>query len=152
MATFAEQLVIGAAVGVAGGFAPLWFVRRVPLPGAGLRPVRALAAFSVPVQGGTVGWAARRFGVPMRTAAPAPWTFGVRLPHEPRHTRRDRVAPGDAADGATLGDLVLSSEGWVSTVLRGGHLIAMSSGTEVRAGDELLLVAGETGQDDDGAV
>ena len=287
LATFAEQLVIGVAIGTAGGFALLWFVRTVQLPGAGLHPVRVLAgagviygaatvahgsgflavlvagvlmgdesvpyrleirqvcsalaslaeivvfvalgltiglralgrpdawliglvlavllafvvrpllvgplllpvrirrgerafvawaglkgavpillgafaitagvpdarriyeiifivvAFSVLVQGGTVGWAARRFGVPMRTTTPTPWTFGVRLPHEPRHMRHYTVEPGDDADGTTLGDLVTSGDAWVSTVLRDGHLIPMSSDTVIAAGDELLLVSGE---------
>jgi cell volume regulation protein A len=34
---------IGAAVGVAGGRALVWFTRRVPLPGQGLYPLRTLA-------------------------------------------------------------------------------------------------------------
>ena len=296
LATFAEQMVVGVAVGTAGGFALLWFVRRVPLPGAGLHPVRALAgagviygaatvahgsgflavlvagvlmgdesvpyrleirqvcsalaslaeivvfvalgltiglralgradawliglvlavllafvvrplligplllpvrmrggerafvawaglkgavpillgafaitagvpdarriyeiifvvvAFSVLVQGGTVGWAARRFGVPMRTTTPTPWAFGVRLPHEPRHTRHYTVEPGADADGTTLGDLVTSGDTWVSTVLRDGHLIPMSSDTVVVAGDELLLVAGDDDSGDTGGT
>ena len=41
--TFAEQMVVGAVVGVAGGAALLAFMRRVPLPGEGLYPLRALA-------------------------------------------------------------------------------------------------------------
>lgn len=40
---FAEQMVIGAVVGMAGGWALLWFVRHVPLPSAGLHPLRTLA-------------------------------------------------------------------------------------------------------------
>ncbi|MDI5972409.1 cation:proton antiporter [Streptomyces sp. SL13] len=102
-----------------------------------------VVAFSVLVQGGTVGWAARRFGVPMRTADPTPWTFGVRLPHEPRNTRRHAVEPGSDADGTTLGDLVGAGDVWVSMVLRDGHLLTASADTVVRAGDELLLVTGE---------
>jgi cell volume regulation protein A len=42
-AEFAAQLGIGAAVGIAGGAAILWFTRRVPLPGEGLYPLRTLA-------------------------------------------------------------------------------------------------------------
>ncbi len=284
--TFAEQMVIGVAVGTAGGFALLWFIRKVPLPGAGLHPVRALAgagviygaatvahgsgflavlvagvllgdesvpyrleirqvcsalaslaeivvfvtlgltiglralgdgdawliglvlavllafvvrpllagplllpvrmrrgerafvlwaglkgavpillgafaitagvpdarriyeiifmvvAFSVLVQGGTVGLAARRFGVPMRDTVPTPWTFGVRLPHEPVGTRHYTVRSDDDVDGTTLGDLVTSGDTWVSTVLRDGRLVPMSSDTVLRPGDELQLVAG----------
>ena len=36
-------MVIGAAIGVVGGRALLWFMRRVPLPGEGLYPLRTLA-------------------------------------------------------------------------------------------------------------
>jgi potassium/hydrogen antiporter len=42
-AEFTLQLAIGAAVGVAGGRALLWFTRRVRLPGEGLYPLRTLA-------------------------------------------------------------------------------------------------------------
>ena len=35
---FALQMVVGGAVGVLGGRAMLWFMRRVPLPGEGLYP------------------------------------------------------------------------------------------------------------------
>jgi cell volume regulation protein A len=40
---FLLQMVVGAAVGVAGGLGLLWFMRRVPLPGEGLYPLRTLA-------------------------------------------------------------------------------------------------------------
>jgi cell volume regulation protein A len=42
-AEFALQMSVGAAVGIAGGAAILWFTRRVPLPGEGLYPLRTLA-------------------------------------------------------------------------------------------------------------
>jgi cell volume regulation protein A len=40
---FVLQMAVGVAVGVVGGRALLWFTRRVPLPGAGLYPLRTLA-------------------------------------------------------------------------------------------------------------
>ncbi len=40
---FALQMVVGGVVGVLGGRAMLWFMRRVPLPGEGLYPLRTLA-------------------------------------------------------------------------------------------------------------
>lgn len=40
---FALQMVVGAAVGIAGGRALLWFMRRVTLPSEGLYPLRTLA-------------------------------------------------------------------------------------------------------------
>jgi potassium/hydrogen antiporter len=41
---FLLQMGIGAAVGVLGGRALLWFTRRVPLPSEGLYPLRTLAS------------------------------------------------------------------------------------------------------------
>jgi cell volume regulation protein A len=41
---FGLQMVVGAAVGVVGGRALLWFMRQVPLPGEGLYPLRTLAS------------------------------------------------------------------------------------------------------------
>jgi cell volume regulation protein A len=40
---FVVQMVVGAAIGVAGGLGMLWFTRRVPLPGEALYPLRTLA-------------------------------------------------------------------------------------------------------------
>jgi cell volume regulation protein A len=40
---FALQMGVGAAVGLVGGRALLWFMRRVPLPSEGLYPLRTLA-------------------------------------------------------------------------------------------------------------
>jgi cell volume regulation protein A len=44
---FLLQMVVGAAVGVVGGPALLWFMRHVRLPGEGLYPLRTLAAAGV---------------------------------------------------------------------------------------------------------
>lgn len=43
LAEFALQMAVGAAVGIAGGRALLWFMRRVPLPSEGLYALRVLA-------------------------------------------------------------------------------------------------------------
>lgn len=40
---FAEQMAIGAAVGVAAALGLKWFIRKVPLPSEGLYPLRMLA-------------------------------------------------------------------------------------------------------------
>jgi potassium/hydrogen antiporter len=112
--------------------------------------VFVVVAFSVLAQGGSVGWAARRFGVPMRTTRSTPWTLGVRLPHEPRGARMHVVEPGAPADGATLGELVLGDAPWVSAALRDGHLLPMTPETVLRPGDELLVVdAPDTDTDTD---
>ncbi len=41
-ATFALQMVVGLAVGLGGGSALLWFIRRVPLPNEALYPLRTV--------------------------------------------------------------------------------------------------------------
>ena len=41
---FALQLVVGGALGLAGGWAMRWFMRHVPLPSEGLYPLATLAA------------------------------------------------------------------------------------------------------------
>ncbi len=41
---FTVQMIVGAAVGVVGGRALVWFVRRVSLPSEGLYPLRTLAS------------------------------------------------------------------------------------------------------------
>ena len=41
---FALQMGVGAAIGLVGGRALLWFMRRVPLPSEGLYPLRTLAS------------------------------------------------------------------------------------------------------------
>lgn len=43
-ATFAEQMAIGAAIGLAGGLGLLWLMRHVRLPGQGLDAIRTLVA------------------------------------------------------------------------------------------------------------
>ncbi|MBY8889446.1 cation:proton antiporter [Streptomyces sp. PTM05] len=106
-----------------------------------------VVAFSVLVQGGSVGWAARRLGVPMRTMPSTPWTFGVRLPHEPSSTLHV-IEAGSDADGATLEDLVVNGDMWVSAALRGGHLLPMTPDTVVRAGDQVLLLQRPAEPDD----
>ncbi len=42
--TFVLQMVIGAVIGLGGGRLLLWLMRRLPLPGEGLYPIRTLAA------------------------------------------------------------------------------------------------------------
>ena len=41
---FALQMGVGAAIGLVGGRALLWFMRRIPLPSEGLYPLRTLAS------------------------------------------------------------------------------------------------------------
>ena len=62
-AQFALQMLVGAAVGVVGGRALLWFMRRVPLPSEGLYPLRTLAGRPDALRARHPG---PRFGIPRR--------------------------------------------------------------------------------------
>jgi cell volume regulation protein A len=51
---FTEQILIGAPIGVAAGFALRWLMRHVPLPSEGLYPLRTLAVAGVVYGAATV--------------------------------------------------------------------------------------------------
>lgn len=98
---------------------------------------------SVAVQGGLVPLVARRCGVPMRVVEPQPWALGMRFSDEPRGLHRHVVATGAPADGSSLADLDLGEDAWISLVSRSGRLVQVRGGTVLRAGDEVLALAGE---------
>jgi cell volume regulation protein A len=99
-----------------------------------------VVAFSVVVQGGLVPTLARRLRVPLRTVEPEPWAVGVRFRHEPDALRRYLVAPGAPADGTTIADLDFGEDTWISLISRQGHLVPVRRDTELRAGDEVLVL------------
>jgi cell volume regulation protein A len=104
--------------------------------------VVVVVALSVLVQGSSVPALARALKVPMRTTALEPWTVGVRLRDKPAGVHRLTVAKGSAADGATvesLSDQV--GDIWVSIVVRASELVAVRADTELRAGDEVMVLA-----------
>lgn len=107
-----------------------------------------IVAFSVVVQGGLVPTIARRLGVPMRTVEPEPFTLGVRFQREPEALRRYIVARDAPADGARVEDLPVGEGFWISLVIRGGKLVAVSGDTTLQAGDEVVALAGPEGQHD----
>jgi cell volume regulation protein A len=52
------------------------------------------------------------------------------------------VAPGSVADGRALDQLdELGEEAWVSFLVRESRLVRISGSTQLRAGDELLILA-----------
>jgi potassium/hydrogen antiporter len=102
-----------------------------------------VVAFSVIVQGGAIPVLARRLKVPLRLIEPEPWSLGVRLQQEPEGVHRYLVAHGAVADGATLDDLPLPDDAWISLVIRHGRLVATHGDTALQAGDEVILLAGE---------
>jgi cell volume regulation protein A len=110
--------------------------------------VVVVVAFSVVVQGSLVPYIAHRTGVPMRTVEPEPWALGVRFRHEPAGMRRYLVAAGAPADGSTLADLALGEDAWISFISRDGALVPVRRDTVLRAGDEVVVLAGPTAQPD----
>jgi cell volume regulation protein A len=93
------------------------------------------------VQGSLTPAVARLLRVPMRTVEPEPWSLGVRLRDEPEGVHRLTVATGSPADGRRLADVDLPDGVWVSFAVRHGSLVAVHGDTELRAGDDLLVLA-----------
>ena len=96
---------------------------------------------SVVLQGGLLPNRASAFRVPMRRVEQRPWTLGMRFSDEPHGLHRFTVAEGSAADGATIADLALGEDGWISMVRRDGHLIQVRGSTQLRAGDWVLALS-----------
>ena len=120
-------------------------ILRAGQPDAGLlyEVIFVVVLFSVLVQGTLVPTLAHRWGVPLRTVEPEPWTLGVRFQHEPQGLHRLTVAPGAAADGCSVGDLPVGEDCWVSLVLRDGAMVPVTARTVLQAGDEVLVLAEE---------
>jgi cell volume regulation protein A len=98
--------------------------------------------FSVVVQGSAVPSVARWLRIPMRVVEPEPWSLGVRLRNEPNGVLRLTVEPGSVADGSSIAALTnLPETAWVSFVVRDGHLVPVTAGTTLQAGDEALVIA-----------
>ena len=79
--------------------------------------------------------------MPIRVVEPEPWALGMRFRDEPSGLRRYYVADGAAADGATIGALDLGEDAWISMVSRDGQLVQVRGSTQLRGGDEVLLLA-----------
>jgi potassium/hydrogen antiporter len=118
------------------------FILQAGLPDArrAYEIIFVVVAFSVVVQGGLVPTLAHRLGVPLRTVEPEPWSLGVRFQEEPEGLHRYQVAAGSPADGATVDDLPCGEDAWVSFVIREGRLVPVRGDTEVRAGDEVVIL------------
>jgi cell volume regulation protein A len=98
---------------------------------------------SVVVQGGLVPTFARLWGVRMRVVEPEPWALGMRFRDEPEGLHRFEVQAGSAADGATIGDLPLDEDVWISMVSRAGRLVQVRGTTVLEVGDEVLALAAD---------
>jgi len=98
---------------------------------------------SVVLQGGLVPTVARLWKVPMRVVEPEPWALGMRFRDEPEGLHRYVVGRGSPADGASIGDLPLGEDVWISMVSRHGRLVHVRGDTLLQAGDEVLALAPE---------
>lgn len=103
-----------------------------------------VVAFSVVAQGGLVPALARRLRIPLRVVEPEPWSLGVRFQEEPEGLHRYQVRAGSPADGISVEELPCGEDVWVSFVIRGGRLVPVRAGTQMRAGDEVLVLASDT--------
>ena len=105
--------------------------------------VVVVVVFSVLVQGSLTSAAARLLKVPMRPIEPEPWSLGVRLRDEPHEVHRFTIRRGAPADGRSIGELAeLPEDAWISFVVRDRGLVLVRGRTDLRAGDEVLVLGG----------
>ncbi|HEY4269225.1 MAG TPA: cation:proton antiporter [Galbitalea sp.] len=98
---------------------------------------------SVILQGGLVPLFARILRVPMKTIEPQPWASGLRFRERPDGMGEYVVAIGSPAEGATVDELELGDDGWVSLIRRNGALVQVRGSTRLEAGD-VVLALGDT--------
>jgi potassium/hydrogen antiporter len=105
--------------------------------------VFVVVLLSVVVPGGMVPTLARAWHVPMRVVEPEPWAMGMRFRDQPEGLHRYVVERGSQADGATIRDLPLDEDVWVSVVSRNGLMVQVSGTTTLEAGDEVLAITSD---------
>jgi cell volume regulation protein A len=104
--------------------------------------VVVVVIFSIVAQGSLVPAVARLLRLRMTTVELEPWALGIRLRHEPNGAYRLRVEAGSPADGCRIEALdELPGDAWISFVLRGDDLVPVRGNTELRAGDDLVVMA-----------
>ncbi len=105
--------------------------------------VVVVVVFSVVVQGSLAPRVARWLRVPMRVIEPQPWALAVQLRNEPEAVHRMTVVGGSPADGQRIDVLAeVSEDAWVSMVVRDGRLLNVRSSTTLKAGDDVVVLAG----------
>jgi cell volume regulation protein A len=116
-------------------------------PGAGhiYAVIFVVVLLSVVVQGTLVPTLARTWRVPMRVVEPEPWALAMRFRDRPEGLHRFVVQRGSPADGATIRDLPLEEDVWVSAVSRRGRMVQVRGATVLEAGDEVLALASDGG-------
>jgi cell volume regulation protein A len=104
--------------------------------------VVVVVTFSVLAQGSLVPAVVRMLKLPSRTTELEPWALGVRLREEPDGVHRLRVAAGSPADGTTIRELASRvGDMWVSIVVRDAQLVTVRDDTQLRAGDDVVVLA-----------
>jgi cell volume regulation protein A len=104
--------------------------------------VVVVVVFSVLVQGSLVPVVAGLLHLPMRTTAPEPWALGVRLAAEPDGAHHLTIGKGAPADGQRIDELaMLGEDAWISLVVRDHRLLPVRGESQLRAGDEVLVIA-----------
>jgi cell volume regulation protein A len=104
--------------------------------------VVVVVVFSVLVQGSLVPTVARLLRLPMRTVSQEPWAVGVRLADEPERVHLLTVEAGAPADGSRVDELhALPDDAWISLVVRDNRLLPVNGDRELRAGDDVLVLA-----------
>jgi cell volume regulation protein A len=103
------------------------------------RIIFVVVLISVVVQGGSVPLAARLLRIPMTAAEPLhPYATGLRFRSAPRGLFRYTIMAGSVADGATVADLGIGEQTWLSLVRRDGELLPVRRDTRLRPGDQVL--------------
>jgi cell volume regulation protein A len=104
--------------------------------------VVVVVVFSVLVQGSLVPTVASLLRVPMREVDQEPFAVGVRLADEPERVHMLTVEAGAPADGSRVDELhTLPADAWISLVVRDKRLLSVSGERELKAGDDVLVLA-----------
>jgi len=96
---------------------------------------------SVVAQGSLVPAVAHRLGIRLHLRDRLPWELSVRVGSEPTGAHEFRVAPRSGADGATLSDLPLGDDAWVTLFVRDGDALQPSIEMRLRSEDRVLILA-----------
>ena len=122
-------------------FATYPLVAGIPYAKLIFNTVFFISIMSLVIQGMTVVWAARRFGVGSADAS-KPSNFGVELPDEIKSAMSEiDVTAALLENGGRLMDLSLPSKTLVIMVRRGDDFFVPKGGTELKSGDKLLVIS-----------
>jgi potassium/hydrogen antiporter len=110
------------------------------------RIIFVVVLISVVVQGGSIPLVARLLGIPMQDAEPLhPYATGLRFRSAPQGLYRYTIMPGSVADGASVADLGIGEQTWLSLVRRDGELLPVRRDTRLRPGDQVLAQGDSSG-------